>query len=253
MAEESELSREGELMIDIHSHLIFGVDDGPAKLEESLKMASEAKKAGIDAIIATPHFQKHIYETDNIMDNFLELKHRVLDLGLDLLLGYEVFINPFFSDRIEVKADLTLGGSGFMLLELPYNAPPEAGYEIMLKLQSKGFIPIIAHPERNRIFLKSYDSFLRLTALGCMVQVDAASILGVYGNHSKRFVKRLLDANLVDFVASDAHCPNDYKERYLQAYNEFSRFADTEYVDKLFNGNAEKVLEYAGINALGII
>lgn len=242
MVGEIEHSQEGEPMIDIHSHLIFGVDDGPTRIDESLNMAAEAKKVGIDTIIATPHFQKFIYETDKIMDNFLELKYRISNLGMNLLLGYEVFINPLFTDRVEAEAGLTLGGSRYILFELPYNIPPEAGYEILLKLQKKGIIPIIAHPERNRNFLKNYDSFLRMIALGCLVQVDAASILGVYGNNSKRFVRHLLEADLVDFVASDAHCPEDYKNWYLQAYLEFSRLAGTERTEKFFSLNAENIL-----------
>lgn len=233
-------------MIDIHAHLIFAVDDGPTCIGESIEMATEAKKAGINAIIATPHFQKHIYETDKIIENLHKLKIGIEHLGLDLYLGYEVFLNPFVTERLDEYTDLTLGDSGYMLIELPYNVSPDSGYEIIRGLRNRNIIPVLAHPERNRNFLRNHDDFLRLISLECMVQVDAASILGIYGSRSKKFVKKLLDMDLIDFVASNAHCPDDYKEWHLNAYKEFTRLAGSERTSRIFSENAAMILKCAG-------
>jgi protein-tyrosine phosphatase len=148
-------------MIDIHAHLIFGVDDGPTCIEESVEMANEAKKAGIDIIIATPHVQTHIYEANQIIENFLNLRPRVACLGINLYLGYEVFLNPFFTERIDAYTNLTLANSGYMLVELPYNASPDSGYEIIRGLRSRNIIPVLAHPERNRNFTRNYRRFFK--------------------------------------------------------------------------------------------
>jgi protein-tyrosine phosphatase len=240
-------------MIDIHAHLLFGVDDGPTCIEESEEMAAEAKKAGIDTIIVTPHFQKHIYEADQIIENFFELKLRTAYLGVDIYLGYEVFLSPFLSERIDAYTDLTLGNSRYMLIDLPYNASPDSGYEILLELRSRNIIPVLAHPERNKNFLRNYNDFLRLISLECMVQVDAASVLGIYGSQSKKYVKKLLDMDLIDFVASNAHCPGDYKEWYLNAYKEFTRLAGTGRANRIFRENAGMILESAGKNVFAPI
>lgn len=230
-------------MIDIHAHLIYGVDDGPACIEESIEMASEAKKAGINVIIATPHFQRQIYESDKFTENFHRLKLKVTHIGIDLYLGYEVFLNPFSVEGIGEYTGFTLADSGYMLIELPYNASPDSGYEIILGLRNRSITPVLAHPERNRNFTGNYNDFLRLISLGCKVQVDAASILGIYGSQSKKFVKKLLDMDLVDFVASNAHFPVDYKEWYLNAYKEFIRLAGTERTSRIFGENAVKILK----------
>jgi protein-tyrosine phosphatase len=230
-------------MIDIHSHLIYGVDDGPICIEESIEMATEAKKAGINVIIATPHFQKRIYESDKVTENFHRLKLKVAHIGIDLYLGYEIFLNPFFTEMIGEYTDFTLADSGYMLIELPYNASPDSGYEIILGLRNRNITPVLAHPERNRNFIRNYNDFLRLISLGCMVQVDAASILGIYGSQSKKFVKKLLDMDLVDFAASNAHCPVDYKEWYLNACKEFVRLAGTERTSRIFGENAAIILK----------
>jgi protein-tyrosine phosphatase len=237
-------------MIDIHTHLIYGVDDGPICIEESIEMSTEAKKAGINVIIATPHFQKHVYELDKVIENFYKLKLKVAHIGIELYLGYEVFLNPFFIERIDEYTGLTLADSRYMLVELPYNASPDSGYEIIRGLRSRNIIPVLAHPERNRNFLRNYDDFLRLISLECMVQVDAASILGIYGNQSKKFVKKLLDMDLVDFVASNAHGPVDYSEWYVNAYKEFARLAGTERTSKFFGENAAIILKCSGKEVL---
>jgi len=230
-------------MIDIHSHLIHGVDDGPATIKESIRMVLEAEKLGIKAIIATPHTYKDLYRIDRAYANFMELKNRTADCGVELYMGCEAFIDPFAADGVKDGSIPTLNSSEYLLFELPFDSVPLYGYEIMYKLQLDNFIPIIAHPERNRVFNSDFSAFISFIEKGCLVQLDAASITGVYGMEAKKISRKLIKYNLVDFVASDAHCSEDYKRWYIPAYNEVIRLKNTNYADKLFYENGKMILE----------
>jgi protein-tyrosine phosphatase len=229
-------------MIDIHSHIIFGVDDGPSTIEESLKMVSEASNAGIKTIIATPHFQKEVFENDKIVENYNRLVKCASDFDISILLGYEVFINPSLARMVADKKPLTLNNSGYLLLELPFDSIPIYIYEIIFQLQLLEVTVVIAHPERNRNFLKNFDSLLGLVERGCLLQLDAASIIGVYGRHVKDFTKKLIKLKLVHFIASDAHSAKDYGNWYLKAYKKVNKWVGEEYTEKLFEKNAVAIV-----------
>ncbi|MCX7920944.1 MAG: phosphoesterase [Clostridia bacterium] len=230
-------------MIDIHSHLIYGVDDGPSTIDESLRMVEAAAKQDVKVIIATPHFQENIFENDKLVDNFYELVYKTSDYGVDLKMGYEVFINPFIPDILKGKKSLTLNESRYMLLEMPFDDIPIYSYETIYKLQLERIIPIIAHPERNRTFLKNFDTFTSFIERGCLVQLDAASIVGVYGKSVKNFAKKLIKSNMAQFVASDAHFARDYTNWYKKAYQKVRKWAGEEYADKLFYRNSKFILD----------
>ncbi|PYG87783.1 protein-tyrosine phosphatase [Ruminiclostridium sufflavum DSM 19573] len=229
-------------MIDIHCHLIPNVDDGPSTIENSMEMISEAIKLGITSIITTPHYNKSIYRSDSVPDNFYKLKQSSRSLGVDLLLGYEVFLCTSFYDIISQKRKYTLNKSKYLLFELPFDIMPVDINNTMQKLHSEGLVPIIAHPERNKYFSKDMDKFINLIVPHCLVQLDAASIAGVYGLNVKRFTKRLISQNLVDFIASDAHRPEDYKNWYPKALENVKSWAGEEYCNKVFNSNQNIIL-----------
>ncbi|HOJ11049.1 MAG TPA: phosphoesterase [Clostridiales bacterium] len=277
-------------MIDIHSHLIYEVDDGPATIKESIRMVLEAEKIGIQSIIATPHFHENIYSTEKVIYNFNELVHRTRDCGVELYLGYEVFINTLknicmsgnmqenttlkgipqkdmssadmtqkVTDRAGTAqrdsnqadmarknaslAGITLGGSRYLLFELPFDSIPAYSYETIYTLNLENIIPVIAHPERNRSFVRSFGSFISFIEKGCLLQVDAASIIGIYGTEVRSFTKRLIKLKLANFIASDAHCSQDYIEWYVSAYNTVCRWAGIEYAEKLFYGNPMMIVD----------
>ncbi|MCR4435374.1 MAG: phosphoesterase [Clostridiales bacterium] len=240
-------------MIDIHSHVLFNVDDGPSNLEESVKMVREAERLGIQVIIATPHFQENIFNGDNVYDSYQELVHRVRNMDVEIKLGYEVFITPNVPLINKTKKRLTLNNTSYLLFEFPFSGVPVYGHETIYKLQLDNITPIIAHPERNRTFLKNFGRLLDFRQTGCLVQVDAASIAGVYGRHVRRFVKQLVKMDLVDFVASDAHYARDYAAWYGEAYNSVCRWAGKEYADRLFHKNAEAIVNEAEETVFNII
>ena len=232
-------------MIDVHSHIIFGVDDGSSFMEESVRMLEEANKAGIKIIVATPHFQPDIFNSEKMLEHFQQLCTRAAEFEITVLPGYEVFMQPFVPDLIKSNKKLTMNSSQYLLLEFPFDSIPFYSHEVIYKLQLQGIIPIIAHPERNRCFVKDFGAFMEFVESGCLVQVDAASMLGTYGRRTKRFVKRLIKNNLVNFIASDAHCAKDYRNWYLKAYDKAKRWGGEKYTDKMFYLNASVILDKA--------
>lgn len=230
-------------MVDIHSHIIYGVDDGPSSIHESLRMVANAEKAGIRTIIATPHIYGLLFDRERLSDNFQEMVYRSREYDVFIRLGYEVLICPQ-SDEDSDDLYFTMDGTGNMLFELPFNILPQNGFETIYNIRLKNCIPILAHPERNRNFLKSLNELSGYINAGCLIQIDAASIIGVYGRNVRSFAKRLIFENKVDFVASNAHCANDYSQWYEEAYKMVSKWTGEENAIRLFSCNAKHILRW---------
>jgi protein-tyrosine phosphatase len=229
-------------MIDIHSHIVFNVDDGPSTIKESIRMVLEAEKLGVNDIIATPHFDDALFYTGKTAENFSDLSSRIDGCDVKLHLGYEVLINPVITQKIGELKKRTLNKSRYILFELPFDNIPAYSGELLYELNVEKIIPILAHPERNRPFMKNFDSFTKFLENGCLVQIDAASIVGVYGTEIRRFAEKAIKHNLAQFVASDAHCADDYINWYLQAYKQVRRWAGEICANQLFNENAKKII-----------
>ena len=229
-------------MIDIHSHIIFGVDDGPSTIEQSASMICHAEKAGIETIVATPHSHEPLFDSERLTDNYQELLYRIRSCNITLKLGYEVFINPAVQTADWKSMELTLDRSRYLLFELPFNSSPKDGFDLLHIFSLKDTVPIIAHPERYRNFLRNFNELNGYINAGCMIQIDAASILGVYGRDVRECAKKLLKLNRADFVASNAHCPEDYANWYRKAFDEVSKWTGDENARRLFLSNAQCIL-----------
>jgi protein-tyrosine phosphatase len=164
-------------------------------------------------------------------------------MGITLKLGCEVFINPFVDKLISDKKLLLLNRANYILLELPYDSIPLYTFETIYKLQLQRISIIIAHPERNMNLLKDFSIFVNLLERGCMMQVDAGSIIGAYGKPVRDFAKSLLKLRMVHFIASDAHCSRDYDEWYIQSYKKVRRWTSDEYAEKLYFRNPGLIME----------
>jgi protein-tyrosine phosphatase len=229
-------------MIDIHSHIVFGVDDGSPNIKESIRMVLEAEKLGVKDIIATPHFNNLLFDTDKIVENFSILSSRIADCDIKLHIGYEVFLNPFMIEKVKELKTKTLNNSSYILFELPFDHIPVYSNKLLYEFHIEKIIPILAHPERNRAFVRNFNSFINFLENGCLVQIDAGSIVGAYGKEAKLFAKKAIKLNLAQFVASDAHCTEDYNDWYLSAYNQVKGWAGEEYTNQIFNENAKKII-----------
>ncbi len=230
-------------MIDIHSHIIYGLDDGSPKLDESVKMLKKARELGIHTIIATPHYQENLFNMEGITQRFLEVAEEAMEFGITLKPGSEVYINPFVDRLVREKKILLLNRSDYIMLELPYESIPLYTFEMIYKLQLQRISIIIAHPERNVNLIKDFSLFAGFLERGCMMQVDAGSIAGAYGSAVEDYTKKLVKLKMVHFVASDAHCAKDYDQWYTKAYGKVSRWAGSAYADKLFISNPQLILD----------
>jgi protein-tyrosine phosphatase len=233
-------------MVDIHCHLVFGVDDGPSEIKESMRMVLEAEKLGVKAIIATPHFHEGLYSDEKVDEHFDMLVSRTAGCGVDLYKGYEIFMTPALGSAIKKKESLLLGGSRHALFELPFDILPSYITDVLYTLHLNKIVPIIAHPERNRYFARNFNGFVEFLENGCLVQLDSASIVGVYGAEVRNFARKLIKLNLPHFIASDAHCADDFTRWYPAAYDTVKHWAGEEYADKLFKINPGMIISSPG-------
>lgn len=199
-------------MIDIHSHILFGVDDGAKDLEESILMLKEAKKIGFDKIIATPHVMRAKYDKQKTKEAFDTLLPYAKEIGIDLYQGYEYNCYALNDDGIDRAIEFCTEGTKTILLEFKSTVGFPANWEgIVSSFQRKGVKIIIAHPERYRQVQNDLKKIERSVFIGCDLQIDALSLCekGLF-NPTRRCAKKLLDSTNVSWIASDAHCVEDY-------------------------------------------
>lgn len=200
-------------MIDIHCHILPGVDDGPSEPEVSLEMAIKAASEGITAIVATPHWiQGTNWETDSSVVkkktgeiNKLLSGHNV---PLKVFTGMEVALTDRLPQLIERGEVLTLADTDCLLLDMPYGSLPY-GIEIILQeLVSCNITPVIAHPERNTDFQSNPKIVKKFIDKGAMIQITSTSFLGNFGNEARKCAEEFAKMNIIDFIATDAHSVN---------------------------------------------
>lgn len=189
-------------MIDIHCHILPGIDDGPSDINESIQMARMAFDDGIRAIVATPHINESLYPPAVIQHAVDELSSRLAELSLPLsiLRGADVsaLIDPLF------LADYTIAGTDYILIEFPHSHLPKNAGEIIFNVTVKGFQPIITHPERNPSVINNPDQFLSITG-DALIQITADSLTGLFGLEVRECALYFLKRGVVSFIASDAH------------------------------------------------
>ena len=209
-------------MIDIHCHILPGIDDGAQELNDSLEMARQAQSQGITQIVASPHHKNGSYDNDlqDILTEVNLLNKEFIREGIDveILPGQEVRIYGEMEEDLDVDL-LTVNNTGvYMLIEFPSSHLPRYANKLLFDLQLKGIVPIIVHPERNREIMEDPSKLYRLIKEGSLSQVTASSVTGRMGKKIKKFSLDLLSHNLAHFIASDSHNtttrPFDLREAY---------------------------------------
>ncbi len=198
-------------MIDLHAHILPGVDDGPATLAESLELARRAAADGVRVIAATPHVRDDYPTRPATMERLVgELRAAIQQQGIPIEVrpGAEIAID--WLDRLS-DDDLSrfgLGGSPhYLLLEFPYAGWPLSLHEWVFRLVTREITPVIAHPERNADVQADPEELRPLVDAGALVQITAASLDGRIGRSSRAAATALLERGLVHLLASDAHTP----------------------------------------------
>ena len=233
--------------IDIHSHILYGIDDGSKSLEESKKILEQHKEMGFKDIIATPHFIKNSkYITNNKEKQKLleSLKQEAKKLNLNLYIGNEVFITNELEELLENKEISTLNNSKYLLIELPMTNKIKNIKEIIYELKIQNITPIIAHPERYECIQKKPEKVKEWIEEGALLQANYGSIIGIYGKKSKKTLKKLLKQNQISFIATDIHYPdNKIYQNIKKIRKKLIRILGEEKFNNLTINNPKKVLE----------
>lgn len=196
-------------MIDLHCHLLPGIDDGPATLEDSLALARAAAAAGTRAIVATPHIDHRWgVEPREVAGRVDEMRRALGEAGieLDVHAGGEIALTRLADLDPEQLDAVRLGGGPYMLLECPHQ--PTAGsdfHTFVHRMRDRGESVLLAHPERSPAFRRNVDSLAGLVERGVLTSITASSLLGTFGGSVREFSLRLLTDGLVHNVASDSH------------------------------------------------
>lgn len=199
-------------MIDLHCHVLPGIDDGAKTIDESLSLIQAAIADGISHMVCTPHIQTGIYDNtiESIAQVFDELKRQVLlkSLNIQLAFAAEVRICPEIMILAKQKKLPFIGrwqDKQVLLLELPHSHVPAGTEQLISWLHKNDIIAMIAHPERNRDILADFNKFKQLARTGCLFQLTAASICGDFGENVQQLSYKLLLGDLVTIIATDAH------------------------------------------------
>ena len=191
--------------VDIHSHVLPGLDDGSNNTTQSVELIQGMEKLGFSELIATPHTMTGVWEntSEDIKDSWTSLQEAQ---GLNIPLGYasEYLLDNAFLERMQ-EGDLLCLKDQMVLVELSYFQAPINLFEILFELQLKGYIPVLAHPERYAYYFSDFKVFQQLKKAGCMFQLNLMSVVGHYGPESLKISEALLNANLIDYVGSDIH------------------------------------------------
>lgn len=196
-------------MIDIHTHLLFGVDDGPQTMEETLKMIEKASSEGITDLICTSHAYHPQYnvEKPEVLNQITSLTTALAEAGHDIKLhpGQEIRLTEDIIERFDRNELLTLANSQYLLLELPSQTVPAYTVNIIHALLEREIIPIIAHPERNRAIAEKPQRLEKLIRHGATAQITAGSLSGHFGKNIQKVSLRLIESNLIHTYGSDVH------------------------------------------------
>jgi protein-tyrosine phosphatase len=228
-------------MIDIHHHLLWGMDDGAATVETSVEMARMAAADGITHIVCSPHANgKYAYEPEKIAAKIAELQRLIDSEKLDLKLGHGCDFHLSYENIQEAKLDparFSINGLGYLLVEVPDYGLPPGLTETFYQLQLGGLTPILTHPERNPTLQSDLPKLAEWMRGGVLVQVTAGSVMGRMGKHAHRTAHELLANRWVHFLATDAHNTTSRVPKMQEAFDVVAKRYGPEYARLLCVSN----------------
>ncbi|MEW6734744.1 MAG: CpsB/CapC family capsule biosynthesis tyrosine phosphatase [Acidobacteriota bacterium] len=195
-------------MIDIHSHILPSIDDGSESIEESVETCLKVAEYGTTAIVATPHMHDGTYVPRAIpeLNTRLEALRAQVGNRIQIVLGCELRFTENTVRQLCMEQSVpTLNGSRYVLLEFPPFHLPHGYREALFELLSRGIVPVIAHPECNRVLMRYPEKLVQMIEMGCVTQLDAMSLTGEYGPEMKAAAQQMLLSDLLHIVASDTH------------------------------------------------
>lgn len=232
-------------MIDMHCHLLFGVDDGSPTIEESVKMLEEAKKQGIDRIILTPHYRHGMfaYPKADIEQNYKALEPYAIRLGIQLFLGTEYHVNTQIVEAFDNGKCHTLADTRYVLTEYAHHSEYQFIKQMTQELIFHGYRPIIAHVERYECMVEDLYRADELQEMGALIQVNADAVLGLEGHGPKKYCKKLLKEGLVDMIASDSHGIDKRACHMEKCFSYIQKKYGADYANDLFVEGPAEILK----------
>jgi len=199
-------------IFDIHSHIIFGVDDGSKSIDESIHMIKQAYDLGVRSMVATPHhaLPKYMVESSVLREKLLLLKERLVkeQIGVNIYLGNEIYMSVDTINELLDGTCLGINDTKYLLFECPFYGEVQALKSYIFELKLNGYKVIFAHPERYEFIQKDISILEELIDLGIYVQLNMASLTGFYGKSVKKTAKKMIKKHMVHFLGSDLHREN---------------------------------------------
>ncbi|MBD7895287.1 tyrosine protein phosphatase [Limosilactobacillus sp. Sa3CUN2] len=234
------------VMVDLHCHLLPGVDDGSKNMEISLRLAQEAVENGVTHALLTPHHMngRYVNHKQDVIKETVEFRQQLKEHNIPLTVfpGQEVRINGQLIEALD-KDDILFADEGnrYLMLEFPDDDVPHYTNQMIFALQQRGITPVIVHPERNTKIMAHPELLYQLLQKGCLSQITASSYAGTFGKKVEDFSKKLIANGQGYLFASDAHDLPGRKYEMRQAFEKLSRQFDAE-LAKRYAENARLII-----------
>lgn len=232
--------------VDIHTHILPGVDDGAANMEQALELLRMSREDGIGAVVLTPHYRSRFQQNspERVMQSFEALCQEAHQRypQMELYLGSEVAYVRDVTEKLGDGTVLTLNDTHYVLLEFDTNCYRSRVIDGVLEVLNCGYVPIIAHVERYSIFRKKASLIDEVLDMGALIQLNANGVMGKLGFGVKRYCHRLLKTHKVHFVASDAHDTESRRPQLKACYERIAKKYGKSYAAALFYENARAML-----------
>lgn len=230
-------------MIDIHCHLVYGVDDGSKTIEDTLTMLEEAKDAGFTDIILTPHYSEYFkVPAKEVKKRIENIKKKSKYLGINLYQGNEIYASSHLIEDLKNNNAVTLNNSKYVLFEFPMNESALEMDELISRILEYNKLPVLAHPERYKAIQEDPNILTKFIKKGVLCQSNYGSIIGIYGTEAKKTVEELLTKNMISFLGSDNHRINTIYKHIPEILIQLENLIGKEKLDKITKYNPEKIL-----------
>lgn len=235
-------------MIDIHSHILFGIDDGPENKKETIDLCKRLSKLGITSVVATPHYisEDEYAPSPKLIKEKIHKLCKVLTkkrIKLQIFPGTEIYLSHDTAEKLKNGELLSLNNSRYVLVEFSLNNIPNYIKEVLFSIMVEGYIPIIAHPERYCSDFYESGLLTELVDRGVLLQINAGSILGKHGKRAQKRVKKLLKKSMVHFVASDSHNKNRIMPDIKLVEKEIEKICGKENTQRIMYVNPVNAIE----------
>lgn len=236
--------------VDLHNHILFGIDDGAVDADESLALARELVAAGYSDVATTPHAKPDMDAAEDTVSERRATLQALLDevqIPLRLHPGRENHLTPLFLERVAGGTPRPLGAGPYVLIELPFSSPVPGLRDLLFKIMLKGVRPLFAHPERCAQFVDRPDAVLEAYNAGAQFQIEIGSLANIYGPAARKCAQGLLDEGMACVAATDAHHLKSTQQILTTGMKTLARAVGSSRLQLLTEENPSRILRGASL------